>query len=255
MAVLYSSGEEPDWPDTLDEQTGIYTYFGDNRNPGTSPSETKRGGNRLLETAFAAAHSAIRDPKAVPPFFVFQRARSGRSMRFVGLAVPGAAGLDENDDLVAVWRSVGGQRFQNYRALFTIIDVGMVPRTWIVRLAADDPFGEGCQAVWREWATGRLFKPLAAPPIINYRPREHQEPTTAEGRQLIRVIHDHYKEHPTDFEHCADRIWRMIAPRVCRVGGHSADQGWGPRRDRPIQEPIACPDGRRPRWRSGRRYR
>lgn len=214
MAILYSSGIEADWPDRLDEQTGTYTYFGDNRTAGTSLSATKRGGNRLLEAAFAAAHSASRDPNAVPPFFAFQGARSGRSVRFVGLAAPGAPGLGENDDLVAVWRSSGGKRFQNYRAQFTILDVGVVPRIWIAQLAADNPLGQGCPKVWREWVTGRAYKPLAAPPTINYRTKEQQEPATAEGKQLIRVIHEHYRDRATDFERCADNIWRMIAPRV-----------------------------------------
>jgi hypothetical protein len=53
-----------------------------------------------------------------------------------------------------------------------------------------------------------------APPTINYRTKEQQEPANAEGRRLIRTIHEHYRGRPTDFERCADSIWRMIAPRV-----------------------------------------
>ena len=34
VAVLYTSGAEPDWPDVLDPYTGVFTYFGDNRSPG-----------------------------------------------------------------------------------------------------------------------------------------------------------------------------------------------------------------------------
>jgi Restriction endonuclease AspBHI N-terminal len=33
LAVLYTTGAEPDWPDALDVYTGIFTYFGDNRSP------------------------------------------------------------------------------------------------------------------------------------------------------------------------------------------------------------------------------
>jgi hypothetical protein len=33
MVVIYSSLNEPDWPDTLDETTGRFTYWGDNRRP------------------------------------------------------------------------------------------------------------------------------------------------------------------------------------------------------------------------------
>ena len=34
VVVLYTSGMDRDWPDTLDPQTGLFTYFGDNKTPG-----------------------------------------------------------------------------------------------------------------------------------------------------------------------------------------------------------------------------
>lgn len=34
IAVLYTTATEPDWPDTLDQHTGLLTYYGDNHTPG-----------------------------------------------------------------------------------------------------------------------------------------------------------------------------------------------------------------------------
>lgn len=34
MVVLYTSGANADWPDVVDRETGLFTYFGDNREPG-----------------------------------------------------------------------------------------------------------------------------------------------------------------------------------------------------------------------------
>ena len=34
MLVLKSNFNEPDWPDHIDTETGILTYYGDNRKPG-----------------------------------------------------------------------------------------------------------------------------------------------------------------------------------------------------------------------------
>jgi len=34
LAVLYTTGELPDWPDALDPYTSMFTYNGDNRSPG-----------------------------------------------------------------------------------------------------------------------------------------------------------------------------------------------------------------------------
>jgi hypothetical protein len=34
LVVLYSSMNDPDWPDFLDLTPGTFTYFGDNKRPG-----------------------------------------------------------------------------------------------------------------------------------------------------------------------------------------------------------------------------
>ena len=93
MALLYTSGANPDWPDALDPETGLFTYFGDNKQPGSQLHDTRRGGNELLRFAFGTIHA---DPPArhqVPPFFVFRKATPGpgRDVEFLGLAVPGGA--------------------------------------------------------------------------------------------------------------------------------------------------------------------
>ena len=61
VAVLYTSGVEPDWPDVLDPYTGVFTYFGDNRSPGRLLEDTPRSGNLLLSRAFARAHGEPAD--------------------------------------------------------------------------------------------------------------------------------------------------------------------------------------------------
>ena len=42
------SATKADWPDALDPETGLFTYFGDNRRPGKELHETSRGGNAIL---------------------------------------------------------------------------------------------------------------------------------------------------------------------------------------------------------------
>src|SRR3954451_8227845 len=48
LVILYSSMDDPDWPDFIDVYTGVFTYFGDNKKPGHDLHETSRGGNKLL---------------------------------------------------------------------------------------------------------------------------------------------------------------------------------------------------------------
>lgn len=44
LAVLYSSLTEPDWPDQLDLETGLFVYYGDNRSPGHELHDTPHNG-------------------------------------------------------------------------------------------------------------------------------------------------------------------------------------------------------------------
>ena len=120
LSVLYTSGAEVDWPDSLDPQTGEFTYYGDNRTPGHELHDTRPGGNLLLRDAFEAARGASKEDRLrVPPFLLFEKASPGRAVRFRGLLAPGSATLAPDEELTAIWRSRNGLRFQNYRAKFT----------------------------------------------------------------------------------------------------------------------------------------
>ena len=55
--VLYTSMQELAWPDFLDEETGIFRYYGDNRTPGRAILDTPRKGNKLLEFVFNCLNS------------------------------------------------------------------------------------------------------------------------------------------------------------------------------------------------------
>lgn len=52
--VLVTSTREPEWPDFLDVETGVFHYYGDNRQAGTAIDG--KPGNRLLERVFELLH-------------------------------------------------------------------------------------------------------------------------------------------------------------------------------------------------------
>src|ERR1700675_269488 len=117
FVVLYTSGEDKDWPDTLDLNTGQFVYFGDNKTPGHELHDTGPGGNKILRRAFDLLHASPPERSLVPPFFILRKyptPNSARSVQFKGLAAPGFPGLPSTTDLVAVWKTTKGQRFQNY---------------------------------------------------------------------------------------------------------------------------------------------
>jgi hypothetical protein len=243
LVVLYTSGHNPDWPDFLDPHTGRFVYFGDNKTPGSELHETSRKGNQILKAAFDAA----RDPdQYVPPFFLFEKTGERRNVRFRGLAVPGNPHLSADSDLVAIWRTTKGERFQNYRAVFTVLDVGTISREWINDIDAGTPDSENCPVPWFEWSLHRHYTPLEAPRTITHRSPTEQLPEDSEGMAMLRTIHEYFSDVPTAFEECAVAIWRMIEPSVqdvtitqaSRDGGRDAvgRHALGPQGDRVVDD-------------------
>lgn len=213
LVVLTSTLRDPDWPDSLDRETGIFTYFGDNKQAGEKLHDSKRFGNVILSDMFARRHG---DPSAratVPPVFVFASAGSWRDVEFLGLAVPGAAELSSNDDLVAVWKQRAGKRFQNYQARFTILDVAGVSRAWIADIQRGEPFTSNCPLVWKTWIDRGVYRPLKAPRVLEHRTRAEQLPTP-QDRPLIEAVRDHFRKDEIRFEACAAKIAELMLPRI-----------------------------------------
>jgi hypothetical protein len=215
--VLFTTGEDRDWPDTLDLSTGRFVYYGDNKTPGHELHDTRAGGNRVLRHAFARLH-ADQDPRSgIAPFLVFKKqATTGgaRSVQFKGLAVPGFPGIFATEDLVAVWKSSGGQRFQNYRSVFTILDVPVVRRDWINDLAAGNLVTPNAPKAWTDLLTAGKYRPLVAEPTTVIRTIEQQSPDTPLKASLLGCVWQHFKEAPIAFEAFAARIFQMTDPRV-----------------------------------------
>ena len=117
--ILYTSGENIDWPDTIDTETGRFNYYGDNKKPGFEIHNTKKKGNLILKNLFDSLHSDIHPRKNIPPILIFQKyptKNSNRSVQFKGLCVPGTNNKNQIEDLVAIWKTSNGLRFQNYLA-------------------------------------------------------------------------------------------------------------------------------------------
>ncbi len=212
--VLYTSMEELEWPDYLDEETGVFRYYGDNRQPGRELTDTKKKGNKILETTFALLHegNSLED---MPPFLIFKKTGNGRDIQFLGVAAPGNPQISPDRDLVAFWRTIKGKRFQNYEAYFTILDTGAEPisRKWIEALIYNhDHSLEYAPLVWRKFVKeGRSgITPLKAPKMIKVPSKYEQLQSDVEGEQCLDAIRNHYKTFEQGFEACAiDLIMKM----------------------------------------------
>jgi len=218
FVVLYTSGEDKDWPDTMDLGTGRFVYFGDNKTPGHELHDTKPGGNQLLRRIFEHLHGNPPRRDQIPPLFVFAKNPteiSNRSVQFKGLVVPGFPGVPATEDLVAVWKTSGGQRFQNYRAFFTVLDIPIVKREWIDSLTSTTTaISTTGPDAWVDWQTRGRYKPLISEPTTVIRSVDEQTPETETKKGLVLTIFDYFKDRPTHFEAFAARIFQMHDQRV-----------------------------------------
>jgi len=230
LIVVTSSFNDPDWPDLLDRETGILTYYGDNKHPGRGLHETPRNGNLLLRDLFDALHSRPPQRLDVPPVLVFGNAGYFRDMVFLGLAVPGAPQLNPMEDLVAIWKMARGQRFQNYRAALTILDVHCVSRVWLKDATAGHPLSSNCPRAWKRWVMTGAYQALKAAKSIEHRSMQEQIPDEDTALRIVREIYEHFKESPVAFEACAAKIAQMMdgnffsfdLTRASRDGGRDA---------------------------------
>jgi hypothetical protein len=117
---------------------------------------------------------------------------------------------------VAIWKTLGDRRFQNYRAIFTILNEQVVSRAWADDILAGTPLGPNCPPAWRAWVETGVYRPLVAQRIRRWRTKAEQLPSATEGKAVLRAIYEHYRADPVRFEGCAARLWQMRAPRVSR---------------------------------------
>jgi hypothetical protein len=230
FVVLYSSGADPDWPDYLDTAAGTFQYYGDNKKPGHELHQTSPGGNRLLRSVFARLHHEPPQRTAIPPFFVFDgypTERSSRSFRFRGLAVPGAPGLAATEDLVAIWKTLKGERFQNYRSVFSILDASEVSRRWIESLDRGIRDSRHAPEAWKEWVATGGYRLLTSENTRTIRSKEQQIPDTKDKREILEAIWDHFGDTPREFERFAAQAFAFQEPKavIDQVTRYSRDGG------------------------------
>ena len=232
--VLYTSMSELAWPDYLDEETGIFRYYGDNRNPGRALLDTPRKGNQLLEFVFECLNSKDGSINNIPPFFIFKKTGTGWDVQFLGLAAPGNPKISPDRDLVAFWRTLDESRFQNYEAYFTVLDTNEpIDRKWLDTLINDhDNSLQFAPDVWKRFIKeGRNgISPLIAKKLPKVPDKYTQLQSDNEGMICLNKIRAHYKDNAYGFEKCAkdilekmdERFQDFTLTRPWRDGGRDA---------------------------------
>lgn len=212
FCLLVTTFGEAEWPDSLDYESGVFTYFGDKRTEGDL-HKTTVGGNRLLRNIFNKLHVDQRE--LIPPILVFENYKGvdGSYMRFLGLVAPGAQGVSSFDDLVAVWRIKDRNRFQNYRSLFTVLKENLVSKVWLEDLVnginpSDSIY---CPLSWKRWVETGIYDPLTCQRKREPRSKENQAPQNNNESNVLKNVMEGFSDR--EFEFAAVSIVELMDPR------------------------------------------
>ena len=213
---IYTTGEEIEWRDELDRTLGRFTYWGDNRKAGNPLTKTNFGGNAFLQDVFSKLSVGLR--KQIAPVFVFQK-YCGRDVVFSGLAVPGDRRVNPQDALVSVWAQNNEGRYQNYKAIFTVLDIPRIDPKWLVDLEEGNGYdSKYAPKAWKEWVDKGNYRPLITEknPIL-YRKANEQLPEqgTVEYSMLNRIIS--FFANPFDFEKFACKLVQVMDSRIISI--------------------------------------
>lgn len=241
VVALTSNSSEPAWPDSINPFSGQLTYFGDNRSPGEL-HETHLGGNQILADSFARFGDGKKARQSLPVFFYFTK-WSGFSQQFRGLVVPGGVGVTSDDQLSAIWRTKNGARFQNYRAIFTVLNIPEISRQWISDLMLGKDKIVNAPENYKWWVATGKYEPLVSENVVQIRTKQEQLPQDAAGLKLVEHIHLRFKDKPYDFEPVALALWRLLSklPMDAEVTRKAVDGGrdaFGVVRVGPTSDPL-----------------
>ncbi|MEO0368634.1 MAG: restriction endonuclease, partial [Pseudomonadota bacterium] len=214
LLVIKSNFNDQEWPDRLNRETGVLTYYGDNKKV-ANIHDTPRQGNLILKNLFqdAADRSVNAD---FPPILVFRGTGQYRDVQFLGLAVPGVEFNTISEDLVAIWRTKRNEeRFQNYRADFTILDVPTISRYWINDIADGKArSSKYAPSPWISWLKNRTYDALQSPKTSEIRSRTEQMPSSRADVMILKSVTDFFENDPFAFEECALEISRLHLPSI-----------------------------------------
>lgn len=232
LVMLFTSGEDVYWRDEMDSSLGVFLYYGDNKTPGRDIHKTNLHGNEILRHIFTLACSDdVNERKKIPPILVFKK-HVGRDVKFLGLAVPGIKGKPTKDWLTAVWgQNRNGDRFQNYKAFFTILDTSKgcksIPNdsrinlAWLNDIENGNAFeSEYAPIEWKNYINGNKYNALFSTMEKYVKSKDEQLPETGTiQRKMLSVIHEYFieKDRGYSFEIFAADLIQYMDESVVEV--------------------------------------
>lgn len=230
FVILFTSGEDIYWRDELDTSIGLLLYYGDNKIPGNDLHNTNLHGNEILKYIFdISASNDITTRKKLPPVFVFKKTH-GRNVIFLGLAVPGIQGRPNKEWLTAVCGcNRDGQRFQNYKAYFTILNTSSgsefnngfgISLAWLNDIEENNTYSSKYAPFeWKNYVDNKKYLPLIARQEKFVKTKNEQLPSNNVQIEMLKKLHEHFieKDKGYSFEKFAADITQYMDEAVVDI--------------------------------------
>lgn len=118
------------------------------------------------------------------------------------MGAPGNNRIGEVEQLVAIWKSSGNHRFQNYKSFFSILDIAKIERAYIDSEFSDDYAPYRCLLFKKELK----YHVLRSEPTLSYRTIEQQLPNSELGWLLLDTLYIRFIPNPYLFEKFSGKI-------------------------------------------------
>lgn len=154
----------------------------------------------------------------------------GRDVKFLGLAVPGIKGKPKKDWLTAVWGcNRDGDRFQNYKAYFTILNTGTgseyqsgfgINLTWINDIEQGNAYeSKYAPFEWKKYIENKNYSPLFARTEKFIKSKEEQLPNDVIKLAMLNKIHSYFieKDRGYSFERFAAELTQYMDNAVVDI--------------------------------------
>ena len=215
--VIFTTTDELEWPDHLFLEEGLFRYYGDNRRPGQDLNSTN--GNKLFCRIFELLEQ--KDYSNIPPFLIFEKIKNSKDVKFLGIGIPGnqdAKNKDEN--LISIWKSKGNDRFQNYLAYFTLIDIKneKISKNWLNELISNHDLAiENAPKFWRKFVETGLVDVLKPQRTSEIRSKKEQLPANEKDLKMLNKITEYYRKNPHGFEKCAANLIKLLDKNFYKI--------------------------------------
>ena len=157
ISLVTNPINQKNYPDFLDNETKILTYYGDQKTPGKHYLDTKQKGNLNLENLFKTSYYQKNAKLHLFPCFYFEKiGKKGRNYLYHGIAYPYVSQKEFHEVCNIAQITSDNGIINNLKFSFTVNSDEEVSRQWLLSLTRDSSDIELAPNSWKLFLKNRF---------------------------------------------------------------------------------------------------